>query len=59
METESGATDLAAARGCAEVPHRLRTVSQYTRYQKYANTVAINATLIKEKKNKIVFLYGS
>ena len=27
METESGAADLAAARGCAEVPHRLRTVS--------------------------------
>ena len=27
MEAESGAADLAAARGCAEVPHRLRTVS--------------------------------
>ena len=28
MEAESGAADLAAARGCAEVPHRLRTVSR-------------------------------
>ena len=42
METESGAADLAAARGCAEVPHRLRTGVKLPSVRELAAEAGVN-----------------